>query len=74
MIFAALGHPVDQKKIVSRVFGTLACMPSGNTSNIIAVLNSPWIDDNGQTFQPRVVAAYDAFNGINFISNNFIID
>ena len=74
MIFAHLGHPVDQMKIVQRLFGGLVCAPSGNTINIARVLSAPWIDDNGQPFQCQIVGAYDPMNGIAAINNQFIIN
>jgi hypothetical protein len=74
MIFAAHGHPVDQMKIVARVFGALECRGAGDALTIVQILNSPWIDDSGQQFQPRITAAYDPMNGVNDITNTFIIN
>jgi hypothetical protein len=72
MIFSALGHPVDQKRIVERVFSGLVCRSSGSPGTIARVLSSPWIDDSGQPFHPNVVAAYDPIDGIDAISNGFM--
>jgi hypothetical protein len=75
MIFAAHGHPIDQTKIVERIFGSPpACVPSGPTSTISQVLSEQWVDDGGQTFQPRITAGYDAYNGVVAITNAFIIN
>lgn len=73
MIFAMHGHPVDQRKIVARAFGGLACS-SGQSITIAQVLSSQWIDDNGRPFQASVVAAYDFGDGINAINNQNIVD
>jgi hypothetical protein len=80
MIFAAHGHPVDQTKIVERIFGPPpvgfppACVASGPTSTISRVLSEQWLDDSGKTFQPRITAGYDPSNGIVAITNAFIIN
>jgi hypothetical protein len=74
MIFTAHRHPVDQMKIVQRLFGAVVCAPSQNTWNIGQTLSEQWIDDRGQPFQPRVISAYDPSNGINNITNPFIIN
>jgi hypothetical protein len=72
MIFAAHGHPVDQKKIVERVFGQLACAP-GPALQVAQVLSAQWEDDNGDEFQSTVTAAYDFSNQILAIDNSIII-
>lgn len=74
MIFAAHGHPVDQKKIVDRLWHGLVCETSGPTINIAVTLSEPWVDDNGRPFQPRITAGYDPANGIIQINNAFIIN
>lgn len=73
MIFAAHGHRIDQMVIVQRLFGGLVCAPSGNTTNISAVLSVPWIDAAGRGFRPRVTAGYDVFNGILAIDNAIVV-
>lgn len=72
MIFAAHGRPVDQKRIVARVFGGLACAPAGQSLTMAQVLSSAWTDDNGEPFQSSVVAAYDPANGILAMNNTII--
>ncbi len=74
MIFAAHGHRTDQKKIVAKVFGGLACKPAGTPLAIAQALSAPWVDDSGQSFQASISAAYDPTDGIMAISNNFIIN
>jgi len=73
MIFGSHDHPIDQMVIVQRVFGGLVCAPSGNTTNITAILNVPWIDARGEAFRPHITAGYDVFNGILAINNTIII-
>ena len=73
MIFSMHGHPLNQMSIVSRVFGGLACM-SGRGITIAQVLSAAWMDDNGQPFRSRLVAAYEFENGVNAINVNFIIN
>lgn len=74
MIFAALGHQLDQMKVVERLYNSLECAPSGDTAHIVELLNAPWVDDQGVSFQANVVAAYDALHGINQISNATIVN
>ena len=80
MIFAHHGYRVSQERIVSRVFGGTPCVPSGYgvhgpTGTISAVLGANWQEDNGgRSFQPTIVAGYDAYHGINQITNAFIIN
>ena len=73
MIFENLGHVVDQKSIVTRVYGGQYCT-TAPTIAITSVLNVPWIDDNGDTFRPHIQAGYDQFRGIVNINNSFIVD
>jgi hypothetical protein len=74
MIFDMNGHATDQVRIVSAVFGGPVCAPAGKSSVIGAVLSASWQDDGGNTFQSHVSSAYDAANGINMISNAFILN
>jgi hypothetical protein len=78
MIFAHLGHPIDQKKIVAAAFHGLICS-SAHPIIITNVLNAPWVDDRGQQFQPQISAGYDQLAGINTIGfagagNAFIVN
>lgn len=41
MVFAMHGHPLDQMKIVPRVFGGVVCMPAPSGITIATVLNEP---------------------------------
>jgi hypothetical protein len=72
MIFAMHGHPLDQMKIVSAVFGGPVCTPSGNTLNIANVLSTSWTDDRGVPFQSVVTGAYDPMNGVYAMNNAFM--
>lgn len=74
MILTRLGHPMDQKVIVSSTFGGLVCMGAPNTLTIAADLSRPWTDLNGVSFVSRVTAAYDPANGIANLNNRMIID
>lgn len=78
MIFAHLGHPIDQKKIVAAAYGGLVCA-AAQPITITNVLNAPWIDDHGQQFRPRIRAGYDQVDRINTIgtggaANSFIVN
>jgi hypothetical protein len=78
MIFAHLGHPMDQEKIVAAEFSGLVCQPA-QPGRITHVLNSPWTDDLGQQFRPHVNAGYDQLGGVNTIGfgsagNSFILN
>jgi hypothetical protein len=72
MIFGFHGHPIDQTEIVAQTYGVVACVPAGSSSTIAQDLSRQWVDDNGVGFTSRIVAAYDAFNGV-FAMNNAII-
>lgn len=74
MIFESHDHPLDQHTIVQATFGANICVSSGNTYNIGQNLSRSWIDVNGRGFTSRVVAAYDAMNGINNLTNDYIVD
>lgn len=73
MIFSFYGHPVDQKRIVTSMFGNLVCA-GANTTVIGTALSGHWVDDHGTPFQSRVVAAFDPANGINAINNAIIVN
>ncbi|MDQ2843780.1 MAG: C39 family peptidase [Acidobacteriota bacterium] len=72
-IFDFYGHPVPQQAIVQRVFGGVVCAASGSTTNIGAALSVNWVDANGNSFQSRVISAYDPANGLNTLNNQQII-
>lgn len=72
MIFASLGHPTDQKRIVAGTDRVLACMAQ-QPGIITSVLNRGWIDDSGIPFWPYVDASYDQVNMEITITNAFII-
>lgn len=74
MIFASHGHTIKQEKIVAATFGGLVCAPSGNPITIARDLSREWTDDNGDKFESRVIAAYDAWNRINTLNNSVIVD
>ena len=74
MIFANLGHVIDQKQIVERVFGDLVCEPAETGRTMAYALSDTWTDVLGLSFQSRVVAAYDQMADVNRITNSFIVD
>ena len=75
MMFGFYGHPISQAQIVLATYGNIVCLPSGSTYTIGADLSRPWIDSRGASFNSRVEAAYDFFNGFNtFAGNQSIID
>lgn len=49
MLFAYNGHPVSQPRIVLESFGGIVNLPA-EPDRIVAALNRPWVDDNGQPF------------------------
>lgn len=73
-LFAYSGHPVDQGRVVSEVYGVPVNMRSGDYSNLARLLNRPWRDDRGQLFTATLVAALDVLNGVNAINNDDIRD
>lgn len=74
MIFAYYGHTVSQSRIVQRVWGAPACVPSGNPANIIEALNASWTDDAGDDFKAEVGTMVDVINGTGTLSNADIVD
>lgn len=74
MIFANLGHIIDQKQVVERVFGGLVCEPAETGRTMAYALSDTWTDVLGLPFRSRVVAAYDQMAGVNRINNAFIVD
>ncbi|HET9402282.1 MAG TPA: papain-like cysteine protease family protein [Candidatus Acidoferrales bacterium] len=74
MIFRLYGHPIDQKQIVLQTFGDVVCLPAGVTRTITSALSKKYRDATGRFFTSNVVAAYDAENGINDITNTFIVN
>jgi hypothetical protein len=74
MIFASNGHRVPQEEIVQRTFGAMVCQPSGNPISIARDLSQQWTDTAGDEFDSTVSAAYDAWNGVVTLTNEFIVD
>lgn len=74
MIFASHGHFVDQTDIVQKTYGRPVCVTSGNPISIARNLASNWVDSRGQPFSSRLVAAYDYYNGVQYINNAVIVN
>lgn len=74
MIFAFHGHPVDQRRIVAETYGNVVCVPAESSTTIAQDLSRSWVDDNGQPFTSRILAAYDVYNGVYAINNPIIIN
>lgn len=73
MIFAMHGHPLDQREIVARVFGRLACGTAQDVT-IARVLSSRWMDDRHRPFSATITAGYDFKRRILTIDNRLIVD
>jgi hypothetical protein len=73
MIFGALGHPIDQKKLVDYLYSDLACAPAPQTRDLTRILDNSWIDDRGVPFRSRIEAAFDQENGILAIDDALIV-
>lgn len=73
MIFASLGHPTNQMKIVQAAYPAPACNPA-QTEIITRALNATWTDDEGRQFTPRIEAAYDQANGVTTVNNALIVE
>jgi hypothetical protein len=79
MIFASHGHPVEQTRIVRRIFGGLVCHGAGSSPSTAAatmdsVLSGKWVDDNGNGFNSTVIGVYDVANGVNALDNAEMIN
>jgi hypothetical protein len=72
-IFGYHGHPISQDAIARTMFGTLACLPSGNTTVLDAVLSRQWVDAKGDEFGARISGLYDPLNGVRAINNAELI-
>lgn len=72
-IFGYQGHAIDQDVIAQTVFGTLACLPSGNTKVLDAVLSHGWTDSDGDKFTATITGLYDPLNGVTQMDNNDLI-
>lgn len=72
MVFSYYQHPISQSRIVSEVYGGLQNLP-GAGYVIASKLNGCLVDDAGDSFQSRLVAAYDADAGVYAITNQQII-
>ena len=73
-IFGFYGHPVAQERIVQTVYGRLENFPAYTASEIAALVNRDWIDDNGRRFRAKLTAAYDFHAGVAAINNAAIIE
>jgi hypothetical protein len=74
MIFASLGHPTDQKKIVDAAYNGQVCAPAQQTGTITRLLDATWLDDDGRQFRPTIEAGYDQQNNILALNHTFIVD
>jgi hypothetical protein len=72
-IFGYNDHPIDQDVIAQTVFRTLACLPSGNTRVLDAVLNHEWTDNNGAKFTAKITGLYDPLNGVTGMDNDDLV-
>ena len=73
MIFSYYGYYVSQEEIVFRAYGTIDNIPALSGAVISQALTRRWIDQNGNRFDVRLLAAYDADAGVNAINNQLIL-
>ncbi|VVP24535.1 hypothetical protein PS862_04031 [Pseudomonas fluorescens] len=73
MIFSYYGYYVSQQAIVLQVYGTISNIPALSGSVVSQALTRRWIDQNGNRFDVRLIAAYDADAGVNAINNQLIL-
>ncbi len=73
MIFATLGHPIDQKKLVDFLYSDLTCAPAPRTRDLTRILDNSWIDDRGVPFRSRIEAAFDQENAVMAIDDALIV-
>lgn len=74
MLFKVYGHNVSQETIVETTYGQLVNLPAVDTAQIVALTNRDWVDDDGEEFTARLVAAYDARYNFGNINNAMIIE
>jgi Papain-like cysteine protease AvrRpt2 len=73
MLFGYYGHPVSQQRIVTEAYGAPYNMPAGSGFTIAGALNRSWTDDDGQSFQSYLEAAFDVQAGVAAINSVMII-
>jgi hypothetical protein len=73
MLFNYYNHPVRQDRIVTEAYGVPANIPAGSGFLVAAALNKSWEDDNGDSFDASLEAAFDAQAGVAAIDNSIII-
>ena len=61
--FRSSGHAVSQERIVREVYGEVVNMRSGPNSNVTALLDRAWVDDDGASFRARLIGLFDASAG-----------
>lgn len=73
MLFNYYDHPVSQERVVSEAYGSIDNIPAGSGLTIARQLSRDWVDDNGDSFSARLVAAFDADAGVNALPNDQIL-
>jgi hypothetical protein len=58
-IFSFHRHPVSQRRIVEKVFGSDVCAPAIGPQ-IVSAINGEWIDDDGDTFEANADVLWDS--------------
>jgi hypothetical protein len=73
MLFHFYGHPIPQAKIVSSIYGIPVNMPAQAGIVIASRLNRKWQDETGDSFNSRLVAAYDYAAGVYKLDNPILV-
>jgi hypothetical protein len=72
MLFGYYGHPVSQQRIVTEAYGAPYNMPAASGFTIAGALNRSWIDDDGQSFQSSLEAAFDVQAGVEMLNPEMV--
>jgi hypothetical protein len=74
MVFGCYGHPIRQQRIVAEVYGAPYNIPAMSGLMIASALNKSWTDDNGESFDSVMRAAFDTQAGVSAINSAIIVD
>lgn len=74
MLFASSDYYVDQTTIVRTAYGRVVNLPAFSARVIAALSNRDWVDEDGNEFSSRLVAAYDFYAGVAAINDAMILE
>lgn len=73
-IFAFHGHPIDQRQVVLRTYGSLGCFPATSNAIVARALSGNYVDANNVPFTATITGAFDGQLRESTLDNGAIID